>query len=114
MEPLGSTDGVYQPGQTGLDGVYKNHSPPPEYVITEAKYDTSKLGWTKDGKQMSDGWLTPGRLAKKVGEAEAKAIRKAMRNDNVEKWLINVREGGSARMIKLDGNANKIGKWTEF
>ena len=114
FEPVGSTDGQYQPGQTGLDGVYKNHSPPPEYVITEAKYDTSKLGWTKDGKQMSDGWLTPGRLAKKVGEAEAKAIRKAMRNDNVEKWLINVREGGSARMIKLDGNANKIGKWTEF
>jgi hypothetical protein len=114
FEPLGSTDGVYHPGETGLDGVYRNTIPPPDYVITEAKYGKAKLGWTKDGKQMSDGWLTPGRLAEKVGEADAKAIRKAMRNDSVEKWLINVREDGSARMIKLDENANKIGNWTEF
>ena len=114
FEPLGSTDGVYQPGKTGLDGVYRNMIPPPDYVITEAKYGTSKLGWTKDGKQMSDSWLTPGRLAEKLGEADAKDIRKAIRNESVEKWLINVRVDGSARMIKLDENANKIGNWTEF
>ena len=114
MEPLGSTDGVYQPGKTGLDGVYKNHSPPPEYVITEVKYGTSKLGWTKDGKQMSNDWLTDRRLMDKVGEENAVAIRDAINSGNVEKRLINVREDGSARMIKLDNNANKIGNWTEF
>ena len=114
MEPLGSTDGQYQPGQTGLDGVYKIHSPPPEYVITEAKYGTSKLGWTKDGKQMSNDWLTDRRLMDKVGEENAVAIRDAINSGNVEKRLINVREDGSARMIKLDNNANKIGNWTEF
>ena len=114
MEPLGSTDGVYQPGQTGLDGVYKIHSPPPDYVITEAKYGTSKLGWTKDGKQMSDSWLTNKRLIAKVGRKNAISIRDAINNGNVEKWLINVRENGLARMIKLDGDANKIGQWISF
>ncbi|MEI7869108.1 MAG: hypothetical protein WCI11_14560 [Candidatus Methylumidiphilus sp.] len=114
MEPLGSTDGQYQPGKTGIDGVYKNHSPPPAYIITEAKYGTSKLGWTKDGKQMSNDWLTDRRLMDKVGEENAVAIRDAINSGNVEKRLINVREDGSARMIKLDNNANKIGNWTEF
>ena len=114
MEPLGSTDGQYRPGKTGIDGAYKNHSPPPEYVITEAKYGKSKLGWTEDGKQMSDRWLTDERLIDKVGAEDADAIRQAMKKQNVEKWLINVREGGSARMIKLDGEANKIGQWISF
>jgi hypothetical protein len=114
MEPLGSTDGVYQPGKTGIDGVYKNHSPPPDYVITEAKYGTSKLGWTNDGKQMSNDWLTDRRLREKVGREDADAIRQALKSGNAEKWLINVREGGTARMIKLDKYANKIGNWTEF
>ena len=114
MEPLGSTDGQYQPGKTGIDGVYKNTRPPPAYIITEAKYGTSKLGWTKDGKQMSNDWLTDRRLREKVGRENADAIRQALKSGNAEKWLINVREGGSARMVKLDKYANKIGNWTEF
>ncbi len=114
MEPLGSTDGQYRPGKTGIDGVYKNHSPPPDYVITEAKYGKARLGQTEDGKQMSDRWLTDERLIDKVGAENADAIRQAMKKGNVEKWLINVREGGSARMIKLDGEANKIGQWISF
>ena len=114
MEPLGSTDGQYRPGKTGIDGVYKNHSPPPDYVITEAKYGKARLGQTEDGKQMSDSWLTDRRLMDKVGEENAVAIRDSINAGNVEKRLINVRENGSARMIKLDGDANKIGQWTEF
>ena len=27
FEPLGSTDGVYHPGETGIDGVYQKHHP---------------------------------------------------------------------------------------
>ncbi len=29
-----------------------------KYVIDEAKFGSSQLGKTKDGPQMSDGWLT--------------------------------------------------------
>ncbi|MCX7113407.1 MAG: hypothetical protein NTX45_25545, partial [Proteobacteria bacterium] len=116
MEPLGSTDGQYQPGQTGLDGVYKNHSPPPAYIITEAKYGTSKLGWTKDGKQMSDDWLTKRRLIDKVGEENADIIRQSLRkgDGSVEKWLIRVREDGSARMTKLDKFGKAMDKPSPF
>ncbi|PEE34459.1 hypothetical protein COL91_14365 [Bacillus pseudomycoides] len=35
----------------GIDAVYENASPPPKYVIAEAKYNTSKFGKTNDGKQ---------------------------------------------------------------
>jgi hypothetical protein len=39
----------------GIDGVWKHHSPPPDYIITEAKYGSSQLAMTKrDGRQMSD------------------------------------------------------------
>ena len=115
-EPLGSTDGQYRPGKTGIDGAYKNPSPPPDYVITEVKYGKAKLGMTKDGKQMGNDWLTDRRLIDKVGEENAVEIRDAinMNNGSFEKWLINVRENGSARMIKLDNTAKKVGTWTEF
>ncbi len=115
-EPLGSTDGQYRPGKTGIDGAYKNPSPPPDYVITEVKYGKAKLGMTKDGKQMGNDWLTDRRLIDKVGEENAVEIRDAinMNNGTFEKWLINVRENGSARMIKLDNTAKKVGTWTEF
>ena len=114
MEPLGSTDGQYRPGKTGIDGVYKNTRPPPDYVITEAKYGKARLGQTEDGKQMSDSWLTDERLIAKVGRKNAISIRDAIKHGKADKILINVREDGSARMIKLDGDANKIGQWTEF
>jgi len=113
-EPVGSTDGNYYPGKQGIDGVYKNPSPPPDYVITEVKYGTADLGMTKDGKQMSDSWLTRERLIDKVGEENADAIRQSAKRGNVEKWLIKVDEHGSTSIIKLEKNANNLGKLTPF
>ena len=116
FEPLGSTDGVYHPGETGLDGVYHNTLPPPDYVITEAKYGKARLGMTRDGKQMSDDWLTKRRLIDKVGEENADIIRQSLRRDDgsVEKWLIRVSEDGSARMTKLDKFGKAMDKPTPF
>jgi hypothetical protein len=45
------------------------------------------LGWTKDGKQLSDRWLTDERLVYKLGQEDAYAIRQAVKKGNVEKWL---------------------------
>jgi hypothetical protein len=115
FEPVGKTNGEYRAGQQGIDGVYKPKNPPPDYVITEAKYGSSTLGKTADGKQMSNTWLKGGdRLIDKVGEAEARAIEKAMEKGTVEKWLINVKADGSSTMVKLDEFANKIGKAVPF
>lgn len=109
-EPVGNTNGKYHPGEQGIDGVYKNKTPPPDYIITESKYGTAKLGDTADGTQMSDSWLTDKRLVDKVGEEEADKIRQALNNRSVEKWLINVQPDGSATKVLLNKGASKIGK----
>lgn len=99
-QPLGNTNGIYQPGQTGIDGVYKHASPPPDYIITEAKYGTAKLGNTADGKQMSDSWVTgSGRLEKAgLSQKDVRAIREGLEfgDGTVEKRLIRVMPNGRA------------------
>ena len=114
MEPVGKTNGEYRAGQQGIDGVYKPKNPPPDYVITEAKYGKSTLGDTLDGKQMSDPWMTDKRLIDKVGEVEADKIRQAIDAGRVDKWLINVKPDGSATKVLLDSGASKIGKPVSF
>jgi hypothetical protein len=84
-----------KPHGTGIDGVWKNTSPPPEYVISEAKYGSSKLSTLKDGtKQMSDTWVDD-RLDKAVGRRMANQIREAIQNGDAEKWLLQVDEHGT-------------------
>jgi hypothetical protein len=80
----------------GLDGVWKHGNPPPDYIITEAKYDTSRLGTTLDGKQMSNGWiLGSSRLSKAVGDDEADKIIRAMkRRGGIEKRLHKITPAG--------------------
>jgi hypothetical protein len=109
FEPLGSTDGVYHPGETGLDGVYRNTIPPPDYVITEAKYGKAKLEkHLADGtNQMDDMWVRK-RLNEKVGRSDAQKIRDAMDNGTVEKWLIRVSENGSSTATKINANGSPI------
>src|SRR5699024_2618592 len=43
----------------GIDGLYENTNPNSnvKYVVDEAKFGSSQLGKTKDGKQMSNDWL---------------------------------------------------------
>ena len=57
------------PKGPGIDGVYKNTAPPPEYVIGEAKYGSSTLGDTQSGKQMSPQWIDD-RLEDAVGKTD--------------------------------------------
>lgn len=53
------------PTHLGIDGVYYKPDGHPPYIIGEAKYGTSHLGVTKDGKQMSEKWIN-NRLSKTV------------------------------------------------
>ncbi len=58
----------------GIDGVYENLTPPPKYMIAEAKFNTSKYGNTvSSGKQMSDKWIID-RLEQVVGPEKAAEI----------------------------------------
>ena len=63
-------------GHQGIDGVYYNPNGHPPYIISEAKYNTAKLGKTKDGKQMNKEWID-NRLLKAVGEENYNKIRLA-------------------------------------
>jgi hypothetical protein len=46
------------PGHQGLDAVYRNPSPPPDYYVVDAKYGSAGLGKLKDGTvQMSPKWI---------------------------------------------------------
>jgi Hemolysin coregulated protein Hcp (TssD) len=82
---------------TGIDGVWQHHSPPPDFLIVEAKYGTSQLGNTRDGKQMSDTWIRGrNRLRKAVDDdALADDIRRAMRRGRVEKRLHQIASDGA-------------------
>ncbi len=107
-EPVGKTDGNYVEGHKGIDGVYKNANPPPDYIITEVKAGDAKLakGLADGTNQMDDAWVNK-RLVDKVGIDEAAKIEAAMKNGTVDKWLVRVAEDGSssARLIDSAGNA---------
>ncbi|NLR24369.1 hypothetical protein F9Y85_24300 [Pseudoalteromonas maricaloris] len=110
--PLGKTDGNFKPGETGIDGIYLHPNPPPDFVITEAKYNKARLGKTTTGKQMSNSWVTDERL-KKAGlnrKERRKILNALQKNDNsIQKLLIRNKEDGSLVVKELDKNANIIG-----
>lgn len=94
----------------GIDGIYENTTPPPSYVIDEAKYGTSQLGSTKSGKQMSDSWVND-RLESQVGEDKAREIQKAMSKGNVDKVISRIDEKGNVITNKLNSAGEIISSW---
>ena len=67
---------------------------------------------------MSDDWLTGNitgndRILKAVGgnEKEARAILKAMKNNQVEKVLTKVDEKGITTTFRVDAEGKIIGRW---
>ena len=97
------------PTHHGIDGVYYNPDGHPPYIIGEAKYGSSKLCSTLDGKQMSDNWIDK-RLADAVGIDKADEIVYEMTygSYNVEKQLINISPDGSIVVKILDDCGNIV------
>jgi hypothetical protein len=93
----------------GIDGVYYKPDGQPPYIIGEAKYGSSTLSYTKDGKQMSDTWID-NRLDKAVGEKTADEIVLEMMSnpDCVQKQLINISSDGNISYKLLDKDAKII------
>lgn len=107
--------------KTGIDGVYEktNSDGTKTYVITDAKYNTSQLSETNDGKQMSDNWIDK-RLDDAVGKEKADEIRDAAEDDpdsvKHEVYHIdpNVDENGNIHTDtqEVDSEGNKVGDKT--
>lgn len=113
-----------KPRGRGIDGVYQNPKPPPDYIITETKFRTTGedgksryidgdgsvsdqlLSNTKGmGKQMSDNWVEINLRREFGAEAEDIAL-------SSEKWLMLVDESGGvigiSRVDELGNVADSI------
>lgn len=105
--------------RTGIDGVYEktNSDGTKSYVIADAKYNTSQLSETNDGKQMSDKWIDK-RLDDAVGKEKADEIRDAAEDnpDSVKHEVFhidpNIDENGNMHtdVQELDSDGNKVGE----
>ena len=86
------------PGHTGLDSVYKNPNPPPDYFVTDAKYGTAGLGKLVGGtKQMSPAWIRE-RVEATFSRREARRIL-----DSYEAELLRVDKDGNVARESLEG-----------
>ena len=107
--------------KTGIDGVYEKTNPDgsKSYVIVDAKYNTSQLSETNDGKQMSDNWIDK-RLDDAVGKEKADEIREAAEDnpDSVkhEVYHIDPNPDADGNMHtdtqEVDSDGNKVGEKT--
>ncbi|WP_185416760.1 pre-toxin TG domain-containing protein [Listeria booriae] len=89
----------------GIDGVYETASPPPKYIIAEAKFGSSRLGKTKDGLQMSEDWILGGsRLEDAVGRDVAEQIidEMVLNPENVQNLLVHIDKAGNVTESILD------------
>lgn len=107
--------------KTGLDGVYEktNEDGTKNYVIADAKYNTSQLADTNDGKQMSNNWIDK-RLDEAVGKEKADEIRDSYEDnpDSVKHEVYHIdpdtAEGKSMQtdIQQVDAEGNKTGEKT--
>ncbi|WP_155839432.1 hypothetical protein [Butyrivibrio proteoclasticus] len=120
-------DDINAPTKQGIDGLYENQNKDSniKYVIDEAKYNTSSLQKSNDGKQMSDSWITgsgndasgdsriykalrEGGYSEEAAAAEETKILKALKNGQVDRVLTQVSTDGTVTTYKLDSKGNKI------
>lgn len=104
--------------RTGIDGVYERTNPDgsKKYVIADAKYNTSQLADTNDGKQMSANWIDK-RLDDGVGKEKADEIRNAFEDDpesvRHEVYHIDPNQDEDSfihtDIQAVDSNGNKVG-----
>lgn len=98
---------VSDQGHRGIDGIYYNPNGNPKFLIVDAKYGSSQLSDTADGKQMSDSWVDK-RIDESVGKEKADEIRVEVlfNPENVGKYIGHVDENGVVSYDKLDSEGN--------
>ncbi len=122
LKPVGKStpSGINDKIVKGIDGLYENTNAESKikYVIDEAKFGSSQLWKTKDGPQMSDGWLNgsetgKNRILKAVDgdEVLAEKIANALEDSEVERVLSKVDSSGNVKTYRLDEEGNNIGEW---
>ncbi|CAM3982958.1 Cytoplasmic protein [Bacillus luti] len=122
LKPVGKSapSGINDKIVKGIDGLYENTNAESKikYVIDEAKFGSSQLGKTKDGRQMSNDWLNgaktrKSRILKAVDgdEVLAEEIKDALENGAVERVLSKVDSSGNVKTFRIDTKGDIIGEW---
>ena len=114
LESIGrpAPGGIDDPIVKGIDGIYKNQTPPPSYVINETKWGSSQINQhTKSGPQMSQNWVRD-RLGN-LDPMEQISIERALETGDVDFVISKVDETGNIltyRAIEtIDSTGNVIG-----
>ncbi|MGX5473010.1 hypothetical protein ACWKTL_21140 [Bacillus toyonensis] len=122
LKPVGKSapSGINDKVVKGIDRLYENANAKSKikYVIDEAKFGSSQLGKTKDGRQMSNDWLNgaktrKSRILKAVdGDAKlASKITKALQDQEFERVLSKVDSSGNVKTFRIDAKGDIIGEW---
>ena len=114
LESIGrpAPSGIDDPIVKGIDGIYKNQTPPPSYVINETKWGSSKINQhTKSGPQMSQNWVRD-RLGN-LDPMEQISIERALETGDVDFVISKVDETGNISTYRaietIDSTGNVIG-----
>lgn len=102
------------PKGPGIDGIYSNPNPPPDYYVVDAKYDQASLGKAKDASgntinQMSDDWiLDDDRLSGALGNnrQQIRDFRTSYENGDVDRLVGRVDPDGTVRYYSVDNDGN--------
>lgn len=104
----------------GIDGIYENLTPIPDFVIDETKYGTSMLNQTQKGPQMGLIWIKDKilRLEKKgiiTTELSRKIIR-ALDHNKVDRIVSRIFKDGRVvtKKIKVQGGESINSKTSDF
>lgn len=114
LESIGrpAPSGIDDPIVKGIDGIYKNQTPPPSYVINETKWGSSQINQhTKSGPQMSQNWVRD-RLGN-LDPMEQISIERALETGDVDFVISKVDESGNISTYRaietIDSTGNVIG-----
>lgn len=106
----------------GIDGIYENLTPIPDFVIDETKYGTSTLSETKcTGPQMGNDWILYRieTLFRKgiISKVQYKKLREALKKNSVETIISHVSQNGTTiktQRISLKNNCSEAKTTNDF
>lgn len=111
LESIGrpAPGGIDDPIVKGIDGIYRNQTPPPSYVINETKWGSSEINQhTKSGPQMSEQWVRDRINA--LDGAEKFKLKEALDDGDVEFVISKVDTSGNVSTYYAEEITDSTGR----
>ena len=101
-------------GHHGIDGIYKNMNPPPDFIIVESKYLGAEeavnesfaptMSKVKNGRQMDSEWIKKNLLDSIADEQLLEEIRISIRRKRVDSVAAKIDKKGNITYYQLDAD----------